>query len=265
MKISVVLPVLDLSDPFMFELTRFVIKALRLNTQLEYELVVVETLSARLRRWSHSHSELAFDEQAGRIDQYIHCPEKTNGVKDTNLGINAASGDIIIVTANDIIVTAGWLEAIVECFERCADCGLASLSASEPGHLVGPAKRLPLIVEGSYTPIMAFRKGWALDEAYAGGYSDSDLIMRIYAAGMRAYRHCGVQVHHLNHLTIKTRGMAGHQEIADGEKLFYERWGGSPLMMFQVIKFGGSIYGREHEALLHRTVPYMERVKRGEV
>jgi len=235
---------------------------MRVSTKLPYELVLVETGTKHFEKLSWS----SLADPDLRVDKYIHCPEKTTVVKDHNTGLRAASGDIQVFMGNDILVTEGWLEALLEPFERYPDCGLSSVATAEPGAFVGPAHPIPgLIVEGSYTPIMAFRKGWELDEAFNGGYSDSDLLMRVYTAGLRAYRHCGVQVHHLNHLTIKKRGMEGHEEIAKGEALFYERWGSSPLIMFQIIKCGASVYGREHEACLAQIVPYMERVRQGRI
>jgi len=262
-KVSVVLPVLVGDDQFLIALTEFCIKTMRLRTTLPYELVLVEAGTRHFERLINYDRGLC---AYLHVDKYVHCPERTTVVKDHNTGLRAASGDLLAFIGNDVIVGTGWLEALVEPFKRYKDCGLSSVSAMEPGANIGPAVPVPgLIVEGSYTPIMMFRRGWELDEGYPGGYSDSDLIMRVYEAGLRAYRNCRAQVHHLNHLTIKGKGQAGREEIAAGEARFYERWGGSPLMMYAMIRSGGVAYGREHEFLRRPIVPYMQRVPEGEV
>lgn len=257
MKVSVVLPVL-LTEKFLISMTEFCIKAMRQQTALDYELVVVETGSRALEAHVGVEGDL-------RIDRYLHRPERTSAVRDFNAACDLAAGELLVHTGNDIIVGPGWLEALVEPFERFVDCGASSLAAGEPGAPnVGPPVPVPLIVEGMYTPIMAFRREWRFDEAYRGGYSDSDLIMRMYARGLRAYRNCRSRVLHLNHMTDRAYANdARHAEIEEGERLFYQRWGDSPWLMFYVTKCGGVTYGREHEVALHRIAPYRERVKLG--
>ncbi len=258
--VSVILPVLVGDDPAMISLTELCIRWMRLNTKIQYELVLVETETRHFERLSWS----SLGDYDLRVDKYVRCPLRTSVVKDHNAGLRAASGDYRVFTANDILVTPGWFEALLEPFDVYADCGLSSLSAAEPGAFIGPQFPAPLIVEGNYTPIMMFKREWGLDEAFPGGYSDSDLIMRIYTAGLRSYRNCRVQIFHLNHLTIKKKGEEGRREIAAGEELFYQRWGDSPLMMYAIIRSGGVVHGREHEFLRRPIVPYMQRTKEGQ-
>lgn len=245
-RISVVLPLL-LPDAFTVAMTQFCIKALRSEAVGDYELVVVETGSRH------------FDPSVGgpvdpllRVDRYLHFPEKRTYVLDWNAGAHEAVGAYLVHMGNDVIVGRAWDQALREPFERYADCGVSCTAAAEPGAFIGPRQPIPgLIVEGMFAPMMMFERSWRLDEAYEGGYSDSDLIMRIYTAGKRAYRNCGSQCFHFDRVTwSRAYGDRGEAQIIRGEKLFYDRWSTSPLWMYSMIRGGAAVYGREHEALL---------------
>lgn len=243
MKISVVLPVCA-PTPFLRAMTEFCIRALRENAVDDFELVVVEAGEPFFDPSGVNH-----DASLG-VDRYVHFAEKIGVTKEINAGFDAAAGEYVVFAGNDVIALEGWDMAIMEPFEKYADCGVACLAALEPGYFIGPSKPLPLIVEGMYAPFMMFRKGWRFDEEFVA-YCDSDLVMRMYAAGLRAYRNNRVQVHHLNGITrARVQADGGAGEIAEGEKLFYERWGDSPLWMFGMIRSGAIVYGREHEAWL---------------
>ena len=124
---------------------------------------------------------------------------------------------------------------------------MASLSAFEPGAIVGPPQAQDMIVEGMYSPFMMWLKGWTLDESYIKIYQDSDLIMRVYEAGFRAYRSCRAHVHHLLRMTSDRVETEQHKkDLAHDERLFYNRWGKSPLMMFGLIRSSQYVYGAEY-------------------
>ena len=107
------------------------------------------------------------------------------------------------------------------------------------------------IVEGFYSPFMAWRKGWEWSEDYVKIYQDSDLVLRMYESGLRAYRSCRAHVHHLLRMTSDRVDPEQHnKDLARDERLFYSRWGNSPLMMFAMIRFGQYQYGQEHRSWL---------------
>ena len=69
------------------------------------------------------------------------------------------------------------------------------------------------------------------------------------------FRSCRKHVWHLGSVTNKGAG-AEHaaleaKALARDERLFYQRWGKSPLAMFGMIRGGSQTYGREHEAFLN--------------
>lgn len=245
MKISVVLPIL-VPTPFLRAMTEFCIKTLRAHADQPFELVVVEAV--------HHYFESTGPEHPLHVEKYINFPQKIGQVREINAGVDAATGDLIVFTGNDLIAPPHWDTELRRPFELFRDCGASSISAFEPGARVGPPAAMDLYVEGMYSPFMAFRKGWRYDEAYQRVYQDSDLIMRMYDKGLRAYRSCRVHAHHLLRMTNDNVDKAQHDVILkQDERLFYQRWGKSPLMMFGLIRFGAWGYGHEHESLTNPT------------
>lgn len=255
-RISVVLPVLA-PTPFLRAMTEFCIRALRAHADAPFDLIVVEAGEPYFQEGALSGQAPL---QPG-IDKHLSFNPKIGGVREINAGIRAADTEFVVTAGNDVIVPPHWDTELLRCFsERPNDCGIAALSACEPGVNVGPGHNLPLIVEGMYSPFNMFRKidkrigpawAWEYDESYLRVYQDSDLIMRMYENGLRAFRSCRAHVHHLLRMTNDSVGTAAHNvQLAKDEELFYRRWGKSPLAMFAMIRAGAYGYGREHESFL---------------
>lgn len=259
-KISVVLPILA-PTPFLRTMTNFTIRTLRMHADNKFELVVVEAdgnefapfaeANYQLARSDHDKSKYGRDFSA--IDQYLNFTPKIGALKEVNAGIAAASGDFIVGMGNDVIVPPHWDTELMLPFLEQKDCGASALAAFEPGAIVGPPQALPspAYVEGMYSPFMMFRKGWTLDEAYHKIYQDSDLILRMYSAGLRSYRSCRAHVHHLLRMTSDRVEQEQHaKDLAHDERLFYERWSSCPFWMFGMMRSGSIAYGHEWEAWL---------------
>ena len=252
--ISVVLPILA-PTPFLRALAEFTIKTLRLHADdPSFELVVAESTYDHFERFTDIGTEDDRDDQNALIDKYLNFTPPVGGVKETNAAIDAARGDFIVYTGSDVIVPQGWDTELLRVFEeRPKDCGIANLASYEPGAMIGPREELDMIVEGMYSPFAMWRKGWRLDEAYLRCYQDSDLVMRMYDQGLRAFRSCRKHVHHLGSMSTATiDSSTGHNaQLVKDEALFYQRWGKSPLMMYAMIRWGQQTYGKEHEAWVH--------------
>lgn len=276
-RISVVLPVLA-PTPFLREMTEFAIKTLREHADNPFELIVVEAehdyfdprdsiidQSDRSRRIKVEHAPHPDDNPLLKIDKYLHFNPKIGGVKELNAGVDAATGEFVVSTGNDVIVPPHWDTELLRCFDERWDCGIASLSALEPGAVIGPPHTMDRIVEGMYSPFMMFRSQrqrhvedrsrgqgpvpYRFDESYVKIYQDSDFILKMYEAGYRAYRSCRAHVHHLLRMTSDRVEPEKHaRDLARDERLFYTRWGKSPLMMFGMIRYGHMVFGREWES-----------------
>lgn len=252
-RISVVLPLLCPTS-FLQSMAAFSIVTLRLHADNPFELVIAE---AAYDTFDPKRDQGTGEDVVGGIkcsaDVYLNFTPKIGAVRESNQAIRTASGDIIVATGSDVIVPPHWDTHLLRCFEERKDCGAASLSAFEPGAVVGPTVALNHMVEGFYSPFMAWRKGWEWSEDYIKIYQDSDLILRMYESGLRAYRSCRAHVHHLCRMTSDRVDSAQHDlDLAADEKLFYQRWGASPLAMFGVIRSGNYRYGSEHESWTSR-------------
>lgn len=234
--VSVILPVkLSADAEWLIELTEFAINTMRMHTKRKFQLIILESSGRELK---------------GLADIHVKCAADSNYVKDFNSGIDIADGKYIVHVANDIIVGPEWLEALLEPFERIKDCGASTISVAEPGAIVGSRDPSRQIIEGMYGPLMMFPAGWKFDEAFSGLHSDSDLIMRIYQAGLRSYRNHRAMAYHLDGLTWRknTNEKTRADQRREADMLFRARYKDSPLWMAKMILRGGVIYGREHEA-----------------
>ena len=216
-----------------------------MHADYEFELVVVEA--------EHDYftpiGMMGSDVSVRQPDKYLNFTPKIGIVKEFNAGVDAATGDYIVHTGSDVIAPPHWDTELLRLFDDYTDCGVASLSAFEPGWIIGPPQPLDMVVEGMYSPFMMWRKGWRLDEAYKRVYPDSDLVMRMYDQGLHAYRTCRAHVHHLLRMTNDRVEFAEHnRQLALDEGLFYQRWGKSPRAIFGLIRSGQWTYGREYEA-----------------
>ncbi len=231
--VSVILPVM-IANKWQEELARFAIKTMRVNTQMPFELVIVETGEAHL-----SDPALA--------DIYVHRPTRTNYTDDFNAGLRESFGDFKVHIGMDVIVGEGWLEAMLACFERFEDCGIATLSCSEPGAHIGPPHQQATFDEAWYGPLMMFREGWTLDPAFPAMGGDNDLIMRHYLAGKRAYRNNAVRAFHLNGVTWFSAYKPEDRQQIEGnaKEEFMRRYHDCGLAIYRIMTRGETRFGRE--------------------
>ena len=263
-RISIVLPVLA-PTAFLRAMTEFAIKTLRLHADNDFELVVVEGGADNFNPLGHEGLNEP-NNVPSMIDKYLNFNPMIGGVRELNAGVRAASNEFVLSTGNDVIAPPHWDTELLRCFDERKDCGVASLSALEPGAAIGPVQTMDRIVEGMYSPFMMFRRGREFDEAYEKIYQDSDFIMRTYEElGQRAYRSCRAHVHHLLRMTSDRVEPQKHaKDLAHDERLFYERWGNSPLAMFALIRYGTYAYGQEHQSFTNPiALHYDPNQKRG--
>lgn len=239
MSISVIFPAL-FTDPWQPDLADFVLRTMVGKTKLDFELVIVETGSDALA-----------DREYVRNQRYIHRPKVTKLTTDLNDAIRESSGDYLVHIGIDVIVQDFWLEAMLEPFSLFKDCGASTIRVAEPGAIIGTMGNANSFDESMYGPLMMWAREknaqeWLFDEAFEDHSADSDLIMRIYQAGMRSYRSNKAFAWHLNKVTWSRQENTKERE-KKARELFESRYKDSPLMMAKMMMGGLLAYGREND------------------
>ena len=253
--ISVVLPIIT-PTPFLRAMTEFSIATLKAHATAPFELIVVEANGLNFQ--PAPERPVVLQRTLLQIDKYLPFNPGIGAIREFNAALKLATGDYIVSTGNDVIVPEGWDAELLRIFAEQPDCGIASLAAVEPGAIVGPSSPRELVsqqaeigpvteVEGMYSPFMMWRRGWEMCEDYQKIYCDSDLVMRVYATGQRAYRSCTHHVRHFARMTSDRVDPEKHaDDLAHDERLFYQRWGRKRWLMFALLRAGRVTYGQEH-------------------
>ncbi len=256
--ISVVMPVLA-PTPFLRAMTEFAIKTLRLHADNPFELVIVEAGASHFM--PDNYRDLDQDRSLV-ADVYRTFQPPIGGVKECNAGFNAASGEFLVMTGNDIIVPPHWDTYLLTPFDQRHDCGMSTMAIHEPGAIIGPKPGEPTppeFTEGMFSAFTMFRnkdfktnQPWRYDEHFERIYQDSDLYMRISEAGYRSYRYNRAHAYHFGAMTNRTANTATHnpklhaEAVARDEAKFYHRWGDNPTWSFAMVRHPQLSYGHEH-------------------
>ncbi|MGA9332719.1 MAG: glycosyltransferase [Rudaea sp.] len=177
-------------------------------------------------------------------------------VGSCNAGAEAATGEFIVFLNNDTVVTAGWLEALLQCFAEEPDCGLVGAQLVYPDGRLQEAGGIVFNDGGAWNygrlddpadPRHAFRReadycsGAAImlrrdlfleiggfDTRYSPAYyEDTDLAFAVRAAGKQVFYEPRSRVVHFEGITAGTdtssgSGMKRFQAI--NHTKFVEKW-----------------------------------------
>ena len=186
--------------------------------------------------------------------QVVRNAQNLGFVGSCNAGAQRARGEFVCFLNNDTVVTAGWLDALVRCFDELPDCGLAGAKLVYPdgrlqesggivfndgsgwnyGRFEDPADpRFNFRREADYCSGAAIllrrallRQLGGFDARYAPAYyEDTDLAFAVRAAGKRVYVEPQATVVHFEGITAGTdtsSGMKRFQPINRAK--FLEKW-----------------------------------------
>jgi len=224
------------------EFTRQCVESLLADNSHPYELILVDNGST-----DETPAYLAGIPGA----EVIRNEENLGFRRGCNQGIQAATGDHILLLNNDTIVVPGFLAELVAAAESDPAIGLvgpvsncvsgpqqvpasygttaelhrfaSGLAAQHRGALV-EAERLVgfcLLVKRE-----VLEKIGGLDERFGLGlFEDDDLCLRARQAGYRAVYAPGVFVHHYGSRTITALGLADGSLLDENKRKFEEKWG----------------------------------------
>jgi GT2 family glycosyltransferase len=223
--------------------TEVAVASIREHTRLPYEIIVIDNGSepetlARLAQL-----------QAVRI---IYNAKNTGFAFGCNQGLAAARGTHVVLLNNDVVVTAGWLEAMIDIQRRNPTVGM---SAPYSNHVGG----IQQIAGTPYTDIAdlpayaakrsAERRGRSLrvnravgfclcisrrvveeigglDPRYGlGGFEDDDFCLRVRAAGYEIAICADSFVHHFGEASFKANQLDASTLFFRNKAFFERRWG----------------------------------------
>jgi len=221
--------------------TELAVASIRAHTRLPHEIVIVDNGSR--------------PEDANRLRnlgvRVIGNPQNTGFAYGTNQGLAAARGTHVVILNNDVIVTGGWLEAMIDVQRRRPTIGV---SAPRSNAIVGdqkienvPYQTIPALhafaarraIEQRGAFYLAERAvGFCLcidrrvideiggfDPRYGlGNFEDDDFCIRVRAAGYEIAICEDAFVHHFGEASFQANNLDYRTLMAANRTAFLRRW-----------------------------------------
>jgi GT2 family glycosyltransferase/SAM-dependent methyltransferase len=240
-KVSLIIPVHARAD-----LTRACLESIRRHTtHVSYEVIVVDD---------------AADRDTGRLlaglrGAKVIVNEKNLGyIRSMNRGTSAARGDWLVLCNNDIEVTEGWLQAMLECAQSAEDVGVVTPKFVYPDGTLNEAGGIiwrdgtganygrgdpPALFQyeyrretdyGSAAALMVRAELWravgGFDERYLPMYyEDVDICFQARERGLRVLYEPDAVVIHLEGATAGTDADSGHKRHQEENRpKFRAKW-----------------------------------------
>lgn len=234
------------------EFTKMALQSIRQHTTGEYEIVIVDNGSnAETVEWLRSQSGV----------RVIFNPVNRGYAGGNNQAIAVCRGEYIVLLNNDVIVTGGWLEALLGAFDRIPGLGVsAPLSNNIAGH-----QQTADSVYGNLDEMQAYARrryerhrgeGYltdrvigfcmcidrrvieeigGIDEGFGvGNFEDDDFCIRVRAAGYKIYVCTDSFIHHFGSKTFEANNVDWQTTMARNWIRFARKWG------YKEAGFGGS-------------------------
>ncbi len=234
-----------------FEYTKSFVQSLLKFTKATYELILVDNGSNK--ETVDYLKELSTKNERIKV---IFNEENFGFPKGVNQAIKVAKGKYILIANNDIIVTEGWLERMVEVAEVDNQIGLVGpISNSVSGvqfdkeatypdipkmHVYAKKNREKNAGQIFQFPRVAFlctlikkeviEKIGGLDERFSpGNFEDDDFCLRAQIAGYKTVVAKDVFIHHFGSKSFTADGTKKYAERLEiNKKIFVEKWGADP-------------------------------------
>jgi GT2 family glycosyltransferase len=180
------------------------IEKARANTKLPFQLIIVETCSDYLEDYADIH---------------IYEKNRTTADKSINRAFFCCDSQYTVLLTNDVMVSDGWLEALLEPFQLKEDCGISTLASDQFGHF-----QENKIEEGIWGSVFMIPSQYAMfDEKYVNSWEDSDLWMQMYLRGYKMYRNFNCVVSHNPGQTVYADKMT-QDNYEKNRAYFLKKW-----------------------------------------
>ncbi len=223
------------------------VESIRRHTPERYELIFVDNGSTdETVSWLR-----ALADQDSSACKIIENGRNIGFSKGCNQGINASRGECILLLNNDVVVTEGWLQGMLECLQHDDQVGIVGPMTNNISGIQqvpeSPYRSLSDIASFSdefhnkyrYRRIfqrrivgfcMLFRRELVekiglLDETFGtGNFEDDDYCLRSELEGYRNVIAGDVFIHHYGSVSFKGNQINYAQTIGANHKLFFEKW-----------------------------------------
>ena len=243
---SIVIPIYN-----QLKYTKECLESIEKFTMQNYELIFVDNNSTDgTTEWLEEITNVKDNYHLISNDENLGFPKAINN------GIKSAKGDFILLLNNDIVVTEGWLERLLEVAESNSKIGIVGpLSNSVSGVQLDPDAKYPSIKEmHNYArkvaqknknvfeefPRVAFLctlikkevidEIGGLDERFSpGNFEDDDFCLRAQLADYKTVVAKDVFIHHYGSVSFKQNGQDEYDKrIKINEQKFINKWNANP-------------------------------------
>jgi len=225
------------------EYTKLALESIRAHTRPPYEVVIVDNGSrAETTDWLRTLEDV----------RVIYNPSNRGFAGGSNQALAAASGDYLVLLNNDTIVTDGWLDGLLDAFERIPALGISAVRSNRVAgvQMLSDAKYPDLDAMHEYAArrrIRYRRHGMLIDRAIGlclclprrvldevggiderfgvGNFEDDDFCLRVRAAGYRIYVCDDVFIHHFGSQTFAANKVDYRATMSDNWEKFSAKWG----------------------------------------
>ena len=233
------------------EYTKKCIESIVENTNVFFELILVDNGSTDGTA-TYLNTEWTSLRSADML-RIIKNDRNLGYARGNNQGMAIAKGDYILLLNNDVVVTPGWLNRLMECAEKNPDIGIVGpvsnfvvgpqLVEAVPYDLVsldglhkfaemrgkeyaGQTKRLARVV-GFCMLIKrdVVEKIGGLDTRYGlGNFEDDDFSLRAVLAGYGSCIAKDCFIHHFGNRTFVGSNINYHESLENNWEIFKEKW-----------------------------------------
>lgn len=191
---------------------------------IDPDLPIIERFLSSVRQYCVCNYELILIDNAGsntersqflkeNCDRYIRLAERVSVASAWNTGIKASSGEYVLVTNDDVVVSRNWFEIMKDVFVKNPQAGMVvpvmnhSVPEQRPrvdiSHIdQARAERLEPFVQFVWGAFMLFSReslrrvnNFSLDYEIAGG-EDLDMCFQMYEKGLDVYVEHRVFIYH---------------------------------------------------------------------
>lgn len=157
----------------MLDMTKRCVELIKMYTPPIYELIIVcDKPSDKMKRWLTKMRRAGVKVKTNR--EYVGVP------RAINMGIKVAEGEYICLVNNDIAVSKGWFEPLMEALKRRPDYGWVGSKIIRGDTIMNWG-----VISSALISREAIGKVGLFDERFSQGvgWEDNDYLVRFWLAG----------------------------------------------------------------------------------